>query len=742
MRIAIIGTYPPRRCGIATFTADTEAALRHHGAVVVVVPVGPAETMPPGSCSIERDDRATYRRAAEWINGQGFDAVLVEHEFGIFGGEAGEFVLDLAGALTVPCVVTLHTVLRRFDQAQWAVIRQLSQHAASVTVFTSTARRLVLEQHLAPARSLQVVPHGVPVELYRNHDRVAARAHIGCPPDGPVLSTFGLLSRGKGIETVIRAVARLVDHHPDLTYVVAGRTHPEVERAEGQAYRQELQELAEALGVGDRVSFMDHFLGVEEIATLLAATDVFCTAYRSSDQIVSGALSFALASGCPTVSTPYLYAQDMLADGAGLIVPFDDADAFATAAERLLPGSSQHAEAVAAAHDATQAMSWPAVGLQMLAVLRNANRPVNPLRTSSAVGLPVNLDRRPAAGHLAVLLDDTAVLQHCWMDLPRHEDGYCVDDAGRLLPLAASLARDGIDGPWSVAIPRLLSYLRAAIGESGAMRNFMSWDRRWLDEPYAGDHVGRALWGLGELGRDDGPYAPAALELAARLAPDTAASPFSRTLAYGGLGVAAACDADDRFRPTLEAFHRRLRGWLPTVHDDWGWFEPRLTYDNARVPEALLRVGLRMGDETMVETGERMLRWLEERCRAGGHYRVPGHLGLGEGDNVAWSGDEQPLEVWALADAADAWWAAMSAPEAPAIVERAWSWFLGNNRLGERIGNSDTGACFDALTSHGVNRNCGAESTIAFHRCAATWRHRCAGRDLTDERRELAVVRS
>ncbi len=739
MRIAIVGTYPPRRCGIATFTADTEAALRHNGAYVEVVEVvndSDDDVTDTGDGTvISRDDASSYRRAALRLIRDRFDAVIIEHEFGIFGGNEGKYILDFVDDLDVPFLVTLHTVLPKFDRLRADVIRRLCRRAAGVTVFTSTARRLLLQQELVPARLLQIVAHGAPVELYDDYDRRETVELFGLHEDGPVLSTFGLISAGKGIETAIEACAALVKDHPTLVYVVAGRTHPDVLKSEGEAYRESLHQLVEQLGLKNHVKFEDRFLNVREIGQLLTATDVFLTPYRCGDQIVSGALSFALAAGCAVVSTPFLYATDVLADGAGIVVKPDSPDDFASAIQRLLPGGADRAGALRAAHEASRNMSWPNVGERLLAVVQNAIRP-----TIRSTRPHINLRQVPRTSHLRVLCDDTGVLQHAQNGVPNHKDGYCVDDAGRMLPIAAALGRQSGAEAWQVNEARIISYLGAATAPEGIMRNFMSWDRQWLDEPYKGDHVGRAAWGLGEYVRVGGIYRDRAVEILQTLSPQFLCTPHSRTATYGALGLLAVDEAGVEWaKEPLSALHRRMRSWKP-LSNTWEWFEPKLTYDNARIPETLLLMGSRFADEKMIATGEQMLRWYENICRSGDFYRVPGHLGLEFVLDVDASGDEQPLELTALADAAVALWKVTNDDWALEVLDRAWSWFLGNNRLGVAVGNLETGASFDALCASGPNPNSGAESTMAFQRCASTWRQAAEIRNALVERPEMSVV--
>jgi len=714
MHAAVVGTYPPTRCGIATFTADVEASLRHNGATVTV------ERVEPGGTCIDRDSRDSYVRAAHRLNALGCDVVLIQHEFGIFGGVAGSHILALVDQLTVPYVVTLHTVLPRYSDDQLRVLHKLCRRAAAVTVFTDTARRLVLEQGLVRDSTLHVVAHGAPPELFAAVDPASARRRLSLPLDVPVMSTFGLLSEGKGVEDAIQAMELLRSEYPDLHYVVAGRTHPEVVRHDGERYRTSLQALVKRLRLEDRVVFLDRFLELDELGALLGISDVVCTPYHGEEQSVSGVLTFALAAGCPVASTPYRYARDVLADGAGILVDFHNYEQLAEAIGKLLGSSGDAARE--AARQASSRLSWPTVGGELLAVLEGARHSAVSVVDEPAPAAVPLAQWAPSTDHLRVLCDDTAVLQYSNLRVPRIECGYRIDDAARMLPIIAELATGTNGESWYPTIGRLMTFLEAAANDGrGTMRNFMSGDGRWLDDPHLGDHVGRTIWGLGEAMAVNPTVAADAQLLMDRLVPHISADWPTRVLTYAALGVSAASRTEVKLVDDLDRIAGALRRWKPSAMPEWRWFEPRLTYANGRVPEVLLRVGHRLGEDELVDAGKTMLDWYEGLCLRDGHYRFPGYRGLDNRSQLLWSGDEQPIEAAAMADAHLAWLLMSGDAESADAVERSWSWFLGNNRLAEPLMDLETGASCDGLGERTVNRNCGAESTIAAHRCWRTY---------------------
>ena len=505
MQPLVIGTYPPRVCGIATFTADVVESLGGNAGIdrpaVAAVITDEQELGSDVVAVIRHDDAASYEAAAVVANG--FDAVLLEHEFGIFGGPDGELILDLVDALDVPLVVSLHTVLPHASANQARIMRRLCERAASVMVFTATARRMLLEQHLVRASKLRVVPHGAPSELYREYSSRRRQA-MARRRGRPTIATFGLLSSGKGVEIALEAMASVREAVPDVMYVIGGRTHPEIVRTEGEQYRESLEEMVRERGLEKNVMFLHRFLDLGDLSRLLAATDVFCTPYLHGDQIVSGALTFAIAAGCPAVSTPYRYAQDLLVDGAGRLVPFGAAQPLADALIELLVKPEALADARDAARRAGASLSWPEVGRQTAAVLRDAievqQRRRGPARRRPRLSTarPTDAVVRTSAAHLRVMVDDTGIFQHADGGVPALEHGYCVDDVARFVPLGYELSTT--DPSWTPDVVRSLGFLRSASdGQTAAMRNFLSWDRKWLDEPHDGDHIGRTMWGLGEL---------------------------------------------------------------------------------------------------------------------------------------------------------------------------------------------------------------------------------------------------
>ncbi len=727
MRTAIVSTYPPRACGIGTFSADLRATLTGTGIVTVADLIAvvhePSSPQRRGLlATIVQAVRGDYVRTARMLGRLDVDVVLLQHEFGIFGGRDGEYVLSFAQELAQPLVVTLHTVLSEPTPRQADVLRELCAEAELVIVMTDTALRLLVESGACSEDKVRVVPHGAPVRIA---ERAAAglqarRSTSSAVSDPFRLSTFGLISPGKGLETVLEALPGMIERHPEIVYTIAGRTHPDVSRREGEQYRLMLERRVLELELGDHVEFDDRFLSINELSDLLAATDVFLTPYGNREQIASGALTFALAAGCAVVSTPYWYAQDMLASGAGLLVPFRDPEALANA----VCGYIERPDTLTAARTEAQrigsTLAWPAVAEATARVLQEADELAPRRRPAGVADLHLTSLR---TDHLLTLADDVGIVQHAHGIIPNRSSGYCVDDVARLAVVSLALAGRGNEQVWTSNLYRALAFLQAAT-EDGGMHNFMGYDRRWLDEPHVGDHVGRSIWALGDILATA--WIPAvvrpARDLLDRLVGTLGDDLSLRTAAYAVLGL-SRLDADRR-EPAAHRQLERLVGLLAEAYersctDDWCWFEDQLTYDNARLSQALLAGAYALDRPDLAEVGLESLRWLGDECGLDKNtLRLPGHRGRRRGEPAPGAGDEQPLDAAALVEAELIAFAVTHKAEHGVRAIRAFEWFLGRNHLQKPLYDFATGGCSDGLGHDALNDNEGAESTLAFHHAA------------------------
>jgi len=746
VRAAIVSTFPPRACGIGAFAADLRAALLGTDTLevadLVAVVHEPSSPQRRGVlATIAQAVRGDYVRTARMMGRLDVDVVLLQHEYGIFGGRDGEYVLSFARELAQPLVVTLHTVLSEPTAHQAEVLTELCIEAELVIVMTDTALRLLVDSGACPEEKVRVVPHGAPARLITRASR-AGEDGSSRAPNGFRLSTFGLISAGKGIETVIDALPTVVERFPETVYTIAGRTHPDVERREGERYRLMLVRRAFELGLGTHVVFDDRFLSIDELSLLLAQTDIFVTPYASREQIASGALTFALAAGCAVISTPYWYAQDMLATGAGELVPFADSDAVADAVCNYFDHPDRLAAARAEARLVGSTLAWPAVAEATASVLAEASALAPRRRPAGISDLQLTSLR---TDHLLTLVDDVGIVQHAHGIIPNRDSGYCVDDVARLAVVSLALAERGDEHIWNASLYRSLAFLHAAAG-AGGMRNFMGYDRRWLDEPHVGDHLGRSIWALGDI------LATAWIPVVVRPAADLLNTLVGslkgevplRTAAYAVLGLSRL--DPDRLEPAAQRLLERLVEQLGDAHercasDEWCWFEDTLSYDNARLSQALLSGATALGRADLAERGLESLRWLGDECGLeGDEITLPGHLGRHRGEPAPGPGDEQPLEAAALVEAELTAFALTRKAEHGRRAIKAFEWFLGGNRLRKPLYDFATGGCSDGLGSESLNDNEGAESTLAFHQAALLLDAAGVRADAAERRREPVLA--
>ncbi|MBS1724595.1 MAG: glycosyltransferase family 4 protein [Armatimonadetes bacterium] len=717
-RVAVIGTHAPRQCGIATFTGDLAGAIASAGGeveVIAVVEPGDEDVyQAPVSKVFRQEERSDYIRVADWINGNGFDAVCLQHEFGIYGGSYGRHITGLLERLDVPVLTTLHTILERPTHDQRVAFDEVLQLSSGLATMSKKGRQLLLDVYGVPDSRITVVPHGIPEVGPKSSEDAKARLGLS---GRKVLLTFGLLSPDKGIEQVIEALPDLVEACPDLLYLVVGATHPKIRLHHGESYRQQLMDLARRLGVVAHVEFENRFMTLDELTLRLQAADVYVTPYLKREQITSGALSYAFGCGNAVVSTPYWHAEELLADGRGRLVPFGCPEGISATVQDLLadPVELQRIQMDAYRHGL--AMQWPNIGRKYLKVFRSLRPAVAALpsdhpSSEEVMGTPLGLDR------LLDMTDDVGLLQHATYSVPNRFEGYCLDDNARAL-----VALTGIDCPDKrvrKATETCLAFVDHAFdGGKRTFRNFMGFDRTWLESTGSHDSFGRAIWGLGSIigaGRRSS-HVDLASELLVKACSGLLAVDSLRARAYMILGLAAAQgtpynDLISKARRTLSTWLHRILGERATT--EWPWFEDSLTYDNAVLCAALICAGQMDGDERMTLDALRSLLWLTQvQTDDESRFFPVGSDGFWRSGSERAIYDQQPLEAWSTIHACAVAYEATQDSQWLREAKRAWAWFFGSNSGSVRMVDPDTGGCFDGLTPDGVNFNLGAESTLS-----------------------------
>jgi glycosyltransferase involved in cell wall biosynthesis len=721
--VALIGNYPPRRCGIATFTADVRdsllAARPGIACDVYAMTDAPNRYAYPDEVQFEirQQTPADYLAGASRLSETQPDVICVEHEFGIFGGPAGEHLMLMLDAVDRPVVSTLHTVLERPDEDQRRVFERLLARSRRLVVMAERGRKILREVWRVDDAKIAVIPHGAPDRALS--DPAPFKAKLGFA-DHALLFTFGLLSPNKGIETVIRALPDIVAARPDALYVVLGATHPHLIAREGERYRQSLRALADELGVGAHLQLVDAYTDTDLLVDYLQAADVYVTPYLNPAQITSGTLSYAAALGKPIVSTPYWHAEELLAGGAGRLVPFGDSAAFAAEITGLLCDDAGRAALRRRVYQENRGAVWSAFATNLLAEF-DAAKPA--VRTTSDV--PKGAARpAPSLAALRRMTDSCGMLQHSLFDIPDRRHGYCVDDNARALilthrvPDAATAERRSLSATYAGFVQHAWN------DDTGRFRNFMSYERHWLEAVGSEDSTGRAALSvaLSLAEGQDLAHRRWAKALMGRVLPHLAGigSPRANAFILIGLAALSACDwnreavgamAEAKLADLVALRRDRRRRGQP-------WFEAVLSYDNARLPEALIRAGTALDDPGAVALGLDALEWLCRRQTAqGGQFLPVATADFGQPLSARSMFDQQPLEAAATIEACEAAYVATGDPGWIAEAHRAYGWYLGANVLGVPLATPD-GECFDGLTWEGPNENKGAESVLSFQSAA------------------------
>ena len=729
-RIAFVGNYLPRQCGIATFTTDLceAVAAEHSDTTCIAVPVNDIEdgyAYPPRvRFELTEKDLESYRRGADFLNINSVDLVCLQFEYGIFGGRAGSHILTLLRDLRMPIVTTLHTILREPDVQQRRVLTEVAGLSDRLVVMTKRSAELLQEIYQVAPEKIDLIPHGIPdlpfVDPSFHKDLFGVEGKI-------VLLSFGLLSANKGIETVISALPAILAKHPNVVYFIVGATHPHVLRHDGERYRLSLQWLAQEKGVEGQVIFYNRFVSLEELVEFIGAADIYITPYLNAAQAVSGTLAYTVGAGKAVISTPYWHAEEMLADERGALVPFRDPVAMAEQVIDLLDNEAKRHSMRKRAYLYGREMIWAQVARRYMESFQRARAERRHFMPPDFVVKP--LDKRPAElpplklDHLRRMTDDTGMFQHAIFTVPNYHEGYTIDDNARALTVSALLEELGNEETADL-MSRYFAFVWYAFNaKTGRFRNFMSYQRDWLEENGSDDSHGRALWALGTvLGRSNTPalqnMAGWVFEKSLPAVLDTT-SPRAWAFALIGINEYLQRFAGDR---TITQAREVLAGRLLDLYrqnrsDRWRWYEASLSYCNALLPHALLMCGRGIPNSDMTDAGLESLTWLADLQRAevpGGHFVPIGSNGFYRRDGERARFDQQPVEAQAMVSACleaqritgDKRWSKES--------RRAFDWFLGRNDLNLPIYDPTTGGCRDGLHPDRTNENQGAESSLAF----------------------------
>ncbi|MES2426724.1 MAG: glycosyltransferase [Bacteroidota bacterium] len=731
MKIAYISTYPPRECGIATFNQNLMRAIganfpERRGVIKddYVVALTDSEDIHqyeyPDEVKyiIRQNHQKDYIRAANYINTSIADVCIMEHEFGIYGGESGIYILPLLNRLEKPLISILHTILKDPSYVQRVIIREIAEQSAKIIVMSNRAQEFLTTIYDIPAEKIQIIEHGVP--------------DLEAPEDNPVknltpfknhrvLLTFGLISRNKGLETVVRALPRIVKDHPDVMYVILGNTHPGVIKNSGEEYRDHLKTLANQLGVSQNLSFVNKFVTEEELIQYLTAAEIYVTPYLNEAQITSGTLSYAVGAGAAVVSTPYWHATELLDHNRGRLFDFKNADALADIVIELLDQERVLNELKQNAYEYGLHLRWPVVGAEFIKVAQEACVE-HDFRDKILKNSIVDPEIMPkfSLGHVLRLTDDTGIVQHAKYGIPNLKEGYCLDDNARALIMAIMAHKRSNSKEAFELLPIYLSYIHYMQTDDGNFRNFLSFSREYLDKVGSEDSFGRTIWSLGYLiaYATSNSYKEFATEIFQRSIPHFKALAHLRGMANTAIGVALYL----QMHPTDEGMVNELvrlttplvEAYENTCSDDWEWFEESMTYDNAILPLALLHSCQITGNERVREIALKTMNFLDNLTLSNGYLSPVGNDGWYHRGGKFPTFDQQAIETMAMVLMHFQAYQLFRKPEHIEKMFLCYKWFLGENTLRAPLYDHETKGCCDGLLPTGINRNQGAESTLAY----------------------------
>lgn len=728
-----ITSYVPKKCGIATFTQNL--FISYHdmfaadGKIVAVDDQLDRSFPPEVDFVFDRNKAADYARAAEHINASNMQVVNLQHEFGLFGGPEGRLLTKLLERLKKPVVTTVHTVLQTPNQGYYTSLREVIHYSHRLVAMSYKAMEILQETYYVPAEKIVMIPHGVPDLPFSDPDRF--KINLGLP-GRLVILTFGLLSPGKGIEIMLEALPGIVQKHPEVIYIILGKTHPEVARVHGESYRESLQQMVSQLGLANNVMFIDKFLSNEELFYYINSADIYITPYLSPEQISSGTLAYAVGLGKAVVSTPYWYARELLAEGRGCLVPFSNPEALTVTLNNLLAHKETRDKMCRAAYTYGRSMIWSRVAGKYHAVFNEVYEEHN-LKSSGVRVIRPNpldkLDRFNITGMFERMTDATGMFQFTLYGIPDLKHGYSADDAGRALDVITRWARTGAPAdPDRVREEQLarqyLSFLHYVQQENGRFHNFVGYDRRYLDETGSEDTFGRVLAGLGgAMARNtDQSIIRLAQDIfdraLAHVPPDRPLSGYPKAIAYaicGLYGYLQKYPDATKVAGLLRAGAAHLvQLYAANYSANWPWFEPAITYGNAKVPYSLMLAYNVFKEQRYLDIALESLDFLTSIQYNGTFFDLIGNKGwLYKGAKKA-TFDQQPIEIGYLVEAYGEALRQTGKKEYRTLAEKAFDWFFGNNRLGVAVYDSAHDYPLDGLHEAGSNHNSGAEAVISF----------------------------
>lgn len=726
MKNAYIATYPPRQCGIGTFTQNLFNSMlasdidepHHEKSFIVAINDFDQELSYPEEVkfTIRQEFQEDYLAAAKAINISGADCCILQHEFGIFGGQDGVYILPLLHQLDMPLIVTLHTVMQIPTYAQKEILQRICKMANRVVVMSHKAIEMLIEIYGIPKEKIAYIEHGVPNFRYIQEE-VKKEFKL---EKKKVLLTFGFVGRNKGIEVAIQALLKVVEKHPDVLYIVLGKTHPNVVRHSGEEYRLYLTQLVEDLKLEKNVVLLNEFTTQKELFKYLYASDIYITPYLNEAQITSGTLAYAVGAGSAVVSTPYWHATELLSKGRGLLFDFGDTDGLSNVLIDLLDHPEKRLAIRKKAFEHGRKITWPKIGSIYNDVVEQVVEEDIKIEKKELVPFDISLLPTFSIEHIKRLTDDTGIIQHAKFGIPNFKEGYCLDDNSRALLMALMTYKVKKDTSALKLCSIYLSYIYYMQNPDGSFRNFLSYSRQFLDEVGSEDSFGRTIWAIGYM-LDNSPNA--SYYQIGRLIFNESIPVFDnlksiRSIANTIIGIChylrSNMSDDIMIEKLRKLAHVLIDHYQANTHDNWNWFEDLLAYDNAILPLAMLHATEILNEDQVREVAFDSMNFLISQTMSNGYLSVIGNEKWFRKNSDRSVFAQQPIDAMAMVLMFRQAYNVSNDKNYLSKLFKSFKWFLGENDLRMNLFNHETKGCFDGLESYGVNQNQGAESTLAY----------------------------
>lgn len=724
-KVAFVSSYLPRRCGIATFCNDLANSIsacagnEFEPLVVAMVSSHEHQYSSPVKFEIRKNVKNDYVCAADYLNFSHVDFVSVQHEFGLFGGSAGNYLNLLLKRIDAPIITTLHTILNEPSAEYRQSLIDVCDLSNKIIVMNIRGVSMLRDVYGIDPQKILLIPHGIPDLAFV--DSSYYKHKFGIEGRKTIL-TFGLLSRNKGIEHMLKTLPAIVEAEPDILYIILGATHPDVLRHDGEEYRFELQRIVEELGLQDNVMFYNQFVSDERLNNFLCATDIYVTPYQNKEQLTSGTLAFAVGSGKAVVSTPYWAAEELLDEGRGKIIAFNDNKGLSEAIIGLLKDETIFNGCRRRAYDYGRTRTWPQIGQKYWELFCKTQFPAkSSIKTFAQKKEDFSLFElpEPSLDHLRKITDDTGLIQHAKFTLPDRDHGYCTDDNARAVVAMVKYHAQYADPEALRLLHIYLSFVLHAQRKDGTFRNYMRYDRQWLQPEPAHDAHGRSLWAFGSV--IEQPPLPELVPILKEFFDKSSPQILQlspRGKAYSVFGMRSYLrqfpGASDIKRYLHAAAEHLVHLFEKNSEPEWDWFENILCYDNAVLPHALFDAYITTGKEIYLEIATRACEFLLETTFTGEHFSFIGCHGWYHKGGQKAQFDQQALEAVSTAMMLRAAYEATDNPNYLKMQKKALGWFLGDNDLSIPIYDFRTKGCGDGLEKNGINLNQGAESMISF----------------------------